>query len=80
VDQHLWGGYPVISQDYQTNCRLAQAYFDEVEAPHKKLCIMKDTTHGLLESKPEAFSEILYETAREQDGRQPIAPQRMAQS
>lgn len=54
--------------DYQTNYQLAQAYFDEVEAPYKKLYIMENTTHGLLESKSEAFSEILHEIAKEQRG------------
>lgn len=47
-------------KDYQTNYLLAQAYFDTVEAPRKKMYIMKDTTHGLLESKSEEFSEILH--------------------
>lgn len=50
-------------KDYQTNFRLAQAYFDEVNAPYKQMFIMKDTTHGLLESKSEYFSEILHEIA-----------------
>ncbi len=52
--------------DYQTNFRLAQEYFDGVNAPYKKIYIMEDTTHGLLESKSEAFSEILHEIAKEQ--------------
>ncbi|MDE7104871.1 MAG: alpha/beta hydrolase [Ruminococcus sp.] len=50
-------------KDYQTNYKIAQEYFDSVEAPYKKLYIMKDTTHGLLESKSEKFSEILHEIA-----------------
>lgn len=50
-------------RDYQTNYLLAQIYFDELEAPYKKLYIMKDTTHGLLESKSEEFSAILHEIA-----------------
>ena len=53
--------------DYQTNYKLAQEYFDEIDAPHKKLYIMKETTHGLLESKSEAFSDILHEIAKEQE-------------
>lgn len=53
-------------RDYQTNYMLAQEYFDEVSAPYKKLYTMKDTTHGLLESKSGAFSEILHEIAGEQ--------------
>ncbi len=52
--------------DYQTNYKLAQEYFDEIDAPHKKLYIMKDTTHGLLESKSEAFSSILHKIVKEQ--------------
>ena len=53
-------------RDYQTNYKLAQEYFDEISAPYKKLYIMENTTHGLLESKSEAFSEILHEIAKEQ--------------
>lgn len=52
--------------DYQTNYKLAQEYFDEIDAPYKRLYMMEDTTHGLLESKSAAFSEILHEIAREQ--------------
>lgn len=52
--------------DYQTNYKLAQEYFDEIDAPYKKLYLMEDTTHGLLESKSEDFSEILHEIAEEQ--------------
>lgn len=51
--------------DYQTNFQLAQAYFDEVDAPYKRLFVMEDTTHGLLESKSEEFSGILHEIAAE---------------
>lgn len=51
-------------RDYQTNYELAQEYFDKIEAPHKKMYIMKDTTHGLLESKSEEFSAILHEIAK----------------
>lgn len=50
-------------RDYQTNYLLAQNYFDSLNAPRKKLYIMKNTTHGLLESKSEEFSEILHEIA-----------------
>ena len=46
-------------RDYQTNFSLAQKYFDEINAPYKQMFIMKDTTHGLLESKSEEFSDIL---------------------
>ena len=41
--------------------RLLREYFDEINAPYKKLYLMEDTTHGLLESKSEAFSEIVHE-------------------
>ena len=50
-------------KDYQTNYKLAQEYFENVNAPHKEMFMMKDTTHGLLESKSEYFSEILHEIA-----------------
>ncbi|MGN0483077.1 MAG: alpha/beta hydrolase [Lachnospiraceae bacterium] len=50
-------------KDYQANYKLAQKYFDMLEAPYKKMFMMKDTTHGLLESKSEEFSEILHEIA-----------------
>lgn len=50
-------------RDYQTNFNLAQAYFDAVNAPYKQMFVMEDTTHGLLESKSEEFSEILHEIA-----------------
>lgn len=50
-------------KDYQTNFILAQEYFDEINAPYKQMFIMKDTTHGLLESKSEEFSEIVHEIA-----------------
>ena len=47
-------------RDYQTNFNLAQKYFDEIDAPYKQMFIMKNTTHGLLESKSEEFSNILH--------------------
>lgn len=50
-------------KDYQTNYLLAQDYFDKIEAPYKKMYIMENTTHGLLESKSEEFSKILHEIA-----------------
>ena len=50
-------------KDYQTNYLIAQDYFNEIEAPNKKMYIMENTTHGLLESKSEEFSEILHEIA-----------------
>ena len=51
------------NRDYQTNYKLAQEYFDQINAPYKKMYIMKNTTHGLLESKSEEFSEILHKIA-----------------
>lgn len=54
-------------QDYQTNYKLAQEYFEKIEAPYKNLYMMEDTTHGLLESKSEAFSEILHEITQKQN-------------
>ena len=51
--------------DYQTNYKLAQEYFDGIKAPYKEMFIMKDTTHGLLESKSEEFSKILHKIAEE---------------
>lgn len=54
------------NRDYQTNYKLAQNYFDEIDAPYKKIYLMENTTHGLLESKSEEFSDILHEIATEQ--------------
>ena len=51
------------NNDYQTNHRIAMPYFDSVEAPSKKMYIMENATHGLLESRSEEFSEILHEIA-----------------
>lgn len=53
--------------DYQTNYELAQDYFDIIDAPYKKMYIMEDTTHGLLESKSEEFSEILHDIEANQN-------------
>ena len=50
-------------KDYQTNYRLAQEYFEEVNAPYKQMFIMEDMTHGLLESDSEGFSEIVHQIA-----------------
>ncbi len=47
-------------RDYQTNHELAQAYFDEVDAPYKQIFIMENMTHGLLESDSEGFSGIVH--------------------
>ena len=48
------------NNDYQTNYIIAQNYFNEIKAPKKEMYIMENTTHGLLESKSEDFSEILH--------------------
>ncbi|MCM1189139.1 MAG: alpha/beta hydrolase [Muribaculaceae bacterium] len=53
------------NMDYQTNYKLAEEYFDSINAPYKKLFIMENTTHGLLESKSEEFSEIVHTIAKE---------------
>lgn len=50
-------------KDYQTNYKLAQEYFEEVNAPYKQMFIMEDMTHGLLESASEGFSEIVHQIA-----------------
>ena len=52
------------NRDYQTNYLIAQDYFELVNAPRKKMYTMEDTTHGLLESKSEEFSDILHEIAQ----------------
>ncbi len=57
------------NRDYQTNYILAEEYFNKVEATYKKLYIMENTTHGLLESKSNEFSDILHEIAQEQRNR-----------
>ena len=51
-------------KDYQTNYKLAQKYFEEVNAPHKQMFLMENMTHGLLESDSEAFSEIIHQIAK----------------
>lgn len=53
-------------KDYQTNYILAQEYFENVNAPYKEMFIMENTTHGLLESKSEDFSEIIHQIAERQ--------------
>ncbi len=52
--------------DYQTNYWLACEYFEQVNAPEKEMLVMKDATHGLLESRSEEFSEILHKIAERQ--------------
>ncbi len=48
-------------RDYQTNYLLAQAYYEKLSAPQKGSWLMEDTTHGLLETRSEAFSAIVHE-------------------
>ena len=49
--------------DYQTNYSLACEYFEQVNAPKKQMFVMKDATHGLLESRSEEFSAYLHQIA-----------------
>ncbi len=49
--------------DYQTNYSLACEYFEQVNAPKKQMFVMKDATHGLLESRSEEFSGFLHQIA-----------------
>jgi pimeloyl-ACP methyl ester carboxylesterase len=49
--------------DYQTNFPLACEYFQQVNAPKKQLFVMKNATHGLLESRSEEFSDFLHQIA-----------------
>ncbi len=51
-------------KDYQTNYKLAQEYFEEVNAPYKHMFMMENMTHGLLESDSEGFSEIIHQIAK----------------
>ena len=50
-------------QDYQTSYSLACEYFDQVSAPRKQMFVMKDATHGLLESRSNEFSGYLHQIA-----------------
>ena len=49
--------------DYQVCFEVAQEYFDEVNAPRKKLYLMEDTRH-LVIGKTKQFSEIVHEIAK----------------
>lgn len=49
--------------DYQTNFELACEYFKHVNAPKKQMFVMKNATHGLLESRSEEFSGYLHQIA-----------------
>jgi hypothetical protein len=52
--------------DYQTNFELANEYFDAVNAPQKEMFVMKNATHGLLESRSKEFSEMVHKIAETQ--------------
>ena len=52
--------------DYQTNYELACEYFDAVNAPEKEMFVMKNATHGLLESRSKEFSEMVHKIAETQ--------------
>lgn len=60
-------------KDYQTNYKLAQEYFDQVNAPYKHMYLMENMTHGLLESDSEGFSAIIHQIAEieKNDSHQP---------
>lgn len=47
--------------DFQANYQLAQNYYEGVIAPAKDMIIMKNTSHGLLESKSEEFSNVVHD-------------------
>ena len=49
--------------DYQTNFELACDYFHQVNAPAKRLFVLKNATHGLLESRSEEFSAFVHTIA-----------------
>ena len=55
-------------KDYQTNYQLACEYFEQVNAPEKEMFVMKDATHGLLESRSEEFSKIMHKIAKKKKG------------
>lgn len=49
--------------DYQTNYEMACEYYEKVNAPQKKMYVMKNGTHGLLESRSEEFSKYVHDIA-----------------
>jgi pimeloyl-ACP methyl ester carboxylesterase len=48
-------------KDFQANYLLANEYFKNVQAPRKNMFLMKNMTHGLLESNSEEFESIIRE-------------------
>lgn len=48
--------------DYQVNYKLAEEYYNKMNAPKKDIYIMKDTSHGLMVSKSNEFFDLLHLT------------------
>jgi len=46
-------------KDYQTNYSITQEYFDKVEAPKKDLFLFAKAGHGLPETDPDAFQDMI---------------------
>ena len=59
-------------KDYQTNYKLAQEYFDAVNAPYKQMFLMENMTHGLLLSDSDGFSEIVHQIAKQNGCPKPL--------
>lgn len=65
--------YPVAfyningDKDYQTNYKLAQEYFEEINAPYKQMFLMKNMTHGLLESDSEGFLRLFIKLQKQKE-------------
>ena len=56
-------------KDYQANFEIAQEYFDKINAPKKKMFLMKDMTHALLEAGKDEYTDYLREIAAETAGK-----------
>ena len=56
-------------KDYQANFEIAQEYFDKINAPKKKMFMMKDMTHALLEAGKDEYTDYLREIAAETAGK-----------
>lgn len=46
--------------DYQVNCKLAEEYYNKINAQKRELYIIKDTIHGLMMSKLNEFLDLLH--------------------
>lgn len=46
-------------KDYQTNVNIAKEYYDSIKAPAKQFYMIENCTHGLMETHPKEFAEIL---------------------